>query len=395
MTLLSRLPLLAYGFRPFFLLGAGYAVIVLWPWIASLLQLSGPGTGLPPLLWHGHEMLYGFAFAALAGFLLTALPSWTDAPSVSGGRLAALVGLWLIGRGVFWAGLTGPWLALGSLLFPVVLTLHVIQAFAAAGGRRHLDLALAYVLLVASQFLFHAAVHWDMPFDIVPVTVLHAAANLFLLLIVLTTSRIIRVVVPAALEHSGLSPRFQPSLARERMAVTALALYLLADLIFAGHPAAGWVALAAAAAQADRLSEWPWGRPMLQPYLLFLATAHLCMTAGLIIVGLVPLVDDLPVYAGRHLLFLGAMGAAILAVFCIAGLRHTGRGLQFPAVTWAAFACLLSAAVLRTAVPLLLPAYYLPAGIILPALLWSLAFGLYLFGFGRYLLSRRADGRPG
>lgn len=31
----------------------------------------------PPLIWHVHEMVFGFAAATVAGFLLTAIPNWT------------------------------------------------------------------------------------------------------------------------------------------------------------------------------------------------------------------------------------------------------------------------------------------------------------------------------
>jgi uncharacterized protein involved in response to NO len=43
-------------------------------------------------------MLFGFVMAAVAGFLLTAIPNWTGRPSVRGVRLAILAGVWLAGR---------------------------------------------------------------------------------------------------------------------------------------------------------------------------------------------------------------------------------------------------------------------------------------------------------
>ena len=90
--------LLSYGFRPFFL-GAGvFAVLAMALWIAAL------ATGLPlggdygAVAWRAHEMLFGFAPAVLAGFLMTAIPNWTGQMPLSGRPLAALAGLWLAGR---------------------------------------------------------------------------------------------------------------------------------------------------------------------------------------------------------------------------------------------------------------------------------------------------------
>lgn len=93
--------LLSYGFRPFFLGGAIWAVMTMLLWILSLtlgLSLGGSYGGLN---WHAHEMVFGFSSAVLAGFLLTAIPNWTGGLPVSGPPLAVLVGIWLAGRLAF------------------------------------------------------------------------------------------------------------------------------------------------------------------------------------------------------------------------------------------------------------------------------------------------------
>src|SRR5690554_8155100 len=82
-------PWLAYGFRPFFLIGALYAPIALLPWIGALMQQFTLPMALPPLAWHGHEMLFGFVSAALVGFLLTSIPSCAGFAPIAGNTLAA------------------------------------------------------------------------------------------------------------------------------------------------------------------------------------------------------------------------------------------------------------------------------------------------------------------
>ncbi|MBS0562552.1 MAG: NnrS family protein, partial [Proteobacteria bacterium] len=90
--------LLTGGFRPFFLLAALWAALAVPLWLMLLAGRTDLPTAFPPVLWHAHEMLFGYALATLAGFLLTAVPSWTNRPPLQGAPLAALVALWLLGR---------------------------------------------------------------------------------------------------------------------------------------------------------------------------------------------------------------------------------------------------------------------------------------------------------
>ncbi|MCP4286786.1 MAG: NnrS family protein, partial [Gammaproteobacteria bacterium] len=110
---------LAYGFRPFFLLAGIHAAIAIPLWIALLHGFDLSPTLLPAPVWHAHEMLYGFIVAAMAGFLLTAVPSWTNRRGYAGAPLAALVLLWLAGRVAMTVplGLSPLWAAVIDLAF--------------------------------------------------------------------------------------------------------------------------------------------------------------------------------------------------------------------------------------------------------------------------------------
>ncbi|WP_372964458.1 NnrS family protein [Marinobacter sp.] len=391
-------PWLAYGFRPFFLLGALYAPAALLPWVGALMQQFTMPMALPPLAWHGHEMLFGFVSAALVGFLLTSVPSWANVAHLSGKPLAALVLLWLTGRLLFWLSAMVPgWLvAIVNLAFPLALLIWATPALFSRAGRRHLSIGITLTIYVFAQGLFYVTWLWPgLTGAITPVTVLNSTVNLMLVLIALTVTRIARVVVMAAREETGLSGPVRLTPAREHLAVAALALFVVADFWAPGHVVTGWVALAAAAAQADRLSEWPWGKAMTRLYLLLLTVAYIWMVVGLILLGITALTDSLPGYSGRHALSAGAAGTAILAVFCIAGLRHTGRPLVLPAILWLALLTLLMTVFLRTFVPVLWPEYYLLAGVMLPFVLWLLTYVVYVYSYGRFLLTARADGKPG
>jgi len=391
-------PWLAYGFRPFFLLGALYAPIALLPWVGALMQQFTLPMALPPLAWHGHEMLFGFVSAALVGFLLTSVPSWAGVLPVAGKHLAALVLLWLAGRALFWlsAFVPGPVVALVNLALPVALLAWATPALLSKAGRRHLSIGLALSTYVLVQGLFYLAWLWpDLVAQVALMDLLNIGVNLLLVLIALTASRIVRVVAMAARKEVGLTGPARLTPAREHLAVSVLVLFVIADFLEPGHAVTGWIALAAAAAQADRLSEWPWGRAMGRLYLLLLTLAYVWMVVGLVLVGLTALTDWLPDYTGRHALSAGAAGTAILAVFCIAGLRHTGRSLMLPRLIWVALLALVVTVSLRTFVPLLWPEYYLLAGVGLPFAFWLVAYLLYVVAYGRFLLTARADGLPG
>ncbi|MCL7928699.1 NnrS family protein [Halomonas llamarensis] len=393
-----RHPWLAYGFRPFFLLGALYAPIALVPWVGALLQQFTLPMALSPLAWHGHEMLFGFVSAALVGFLLTSIPSWAGVSPLAGKPLAALVVLWLAGRVVFWCSalLPGLLVALVNLAFPLVLLAWALPALVSDAGRKHLSIGFALCGYILVQTLFYVAWLWPaLIADLSPVSLLNTAVNVLLVLIALTATRIIRVVAMAARSELGLSGPGRLTPAREHLALAVLVLFVVADLFAPGHAVTGWIALAAAAAQADRLSEWPWGRAMGRLYLLLLTLAYLWMVVGLALVGLTALTDSLPGYAGRHALSAGAAGTAILAVFCIAGLRHTGRSLSLPKLIWPGLVALSATVLLRTFVPVWWPEYYLLAGVGLPFLLWLVTYLLYLIAYGRFLVTDRADGLPG
>src|SRR5215203_4142449 len=93
----SNFALWNLGCRPFYLLASVFSAISVLLWAA---QFSGylPAAYLAGPAWHGHEMLFGYTIAIIAGFLLTAVRAWTNQPTASGGALMALAALWVAGR---------------------------------------------------------------------------------------------------------------------------------------------------------------------------------------------------------------------------------------------------------------------------------------------------------
>ncbi len=117
------------GFRPFYLMAAIFAALSIVLWIC---QYTGhlPGAYLAAPAWHGHEMLFGFTLAVVAGFLLTAVPNWTGKPTPTGGALAALAALWLAGRVL----VLSPFPVAAAIVdtaFPVAIAVAIARAAAA------------------------------------------------------------------------------------------------------------------------------------------------------------------------------------------------------------------------------------------------------------------------
>lgn len=96
---LSAHPLWLVGFRPFFLLAclAGLAFPLLWALMFTG-KLPAPASPVSALQWHAHEMFFGFGWAVLGGFLLTATKNWVQVRGWHGPALVGLAAAWVIER---------------------------------------------------------------------------------------------------------------------------------------------------------------------------------------------------------------------------------------------------------------------------------------------------------
>ena len=145
----------ALGFRPFYLLASIFAALSIGLWA---LQFSGM-LGSPYLqgpLWHAHEMLFGFALAVIVGFLFTAGRNWSNRPTPTGAKLAALALLWVAGRVLVltpfgWAA------AVVNAAFPLAAAVALAVPFIASGNKRN----YFFVALLLLMSLATMAVHLD------------------------------------------------------------------------------------------------------------------------------------------------------------------------------------------------------------------------------------------
>ena len=389
----AKWALFRYGFRPFFL-AAGLAALLLVPWWAAALAWGVPlGTSWPAALWHGHEMLFGFIVAAVAGFLLTAVPSWTGARGFAGWPLVLLAGLWLTGRiGVSAsAGLPLPVVAALDLSFLPALAGFVLVPLVRARNRNSPLLAVLLTLWLTNVAFYWGLTHGD---SIFARHALLVGIDIVLLLVTVIGGRIVPAFTSSALKQQGIGISLRAWRGMTPLAVGVMVVAVICDLFRPESVAAGAVALAAGVIQAVRLAQWRMLRTLRTPIVWVLHVAYLWLPVGLVLKGLA-LIFALALAAYYlHALTIGAAALMIMAVMTRASLGHTGRPLVVSRATAYAYGLLAAAAVVRVFGPALLPLAYVKI-VVLAAALWAVAFGIYLWGYTPMLIAPRVDGKPG
>jgi uncharacterized protein involved in response to NO len=386
---MAIVPLLRLGFRPFFLFGVLLAALAIPLWVLALLS----GWSIPAplggwLAWHRHELLFGFSGAIIAGFLLTAVQSWTGQASISGRPLGLLAGLWLFGRLSWWLPSAELLLAL-NVLFLLVVALLMGRLLWTVRQQRNYPIVAVLLLLAAvdALTLFGVQQHndaWQRQGSL-------AAVWLVVAMMTLIGGRVIPFFTQRGLlRATAVQP--WPWLDWLLLLGTVLAGvltgsgWLLQPSVFAAA-----LLMLLGLGHAVRLYRW-FDRGLLSvPLLWSLHLAYAWLVVGCVALALWHL--GLPIAASQalHALTVGAAGGLILAMLARVSLGHTGRPLSLPKGFAVAFVLLNVAALLRVVG---VSFAYQPA-LWSAALCWSLAFVQYLYCYGPMLCRTRVDGHPG
>lgn len=385
------MPLLALGFRPFYLLAGIFAVAGISLWIGIYTGALSVSAYLPGIAWHRHEMIFGFACAVIAGFLLTAVRNWTGQPTPHGAGLAALALLWLAARILI---LTGPPFAAAviDVAFLPMLALAIAFPIVRSANKRNLKLLLVLAGLAAANGAYHLAASGVFPSSIMAVATT-AALDIIAILIAIMAGRVIPAFTASAIK--GANPRqFAPV---ETVAIGTLLLVFAAGIgeVWWSLPDTLWIALlgAAAIAHALRLYFWQPHSTRAVPLLWMLPAAYawLPISLGLRAFGYAGLI---PPTAAVHALTLGAMSALMLAMMMRSALGHTGRPLSAGVIEVAAFMLIQVATLIRVGATVIAPDNY--RGLVIASgLAWAFAFLLFIARYGPWLCRRRIDGQPG
>lgn len=380
---------LSYGFRPFFLGAALFAGLAIFAWVV-LFAGSGHAAFLYlPREWHVHEMLFGYLPALIAGFLLTAMPNWTDRMPLRGAPLLAMFVLWLAGRLVValpWLGPFASTVVDGAFL--VMLALYVWREIIAAGCWDRAPIGVLVGFYACANILFHLSALRGVPTDFPE----RLALSVMTLMLTIIGGR--------------LTPTFTREFFAERNMSGPPEVFSLTDgativLVLAGaitwiiQPESVWAGimlLVAGMASVVRLLRWEGWRTWREPLVLILHIGYGWVGLFLIALGASILGIGLSTANAVHVLTTGAMGAMTLAVMTRASLGHTGRSRHADRLTVAIYLLVNVGALLRIFTPNPdTPTTLTHVLLGLSALGWSGAYLLFALVYGPLLIRPSLD----
>lgn len=391
-------PFLSYAFRPFFLLAGAFAVLAMGQWLLVLAGHPWPAAGSFSTLWHAHEMSLGFAGAVVAGFLLTAVATWTGRPPVQGGWLLLLALAWLAGRGamLFAEALPAGIVATLDLAFPVSLALLATREIVAGRSRRNYGvLALAW-LLVGLTLLYHAAALGFLPESAdrdVERVVAWLLVHVLVVLVAVIGGRVIPAFTTNWLKQRGVTrlPKALPWLERVILPLTVVAG--LSQALFPEGALTALACLLAGLCHARRLAGWRGLATRAEPLLLVLHVAYAWLAIGFLLLAATAAGARLPGSAALHALTVGAVAGMILGMMTRVALGHTGRMLIAARSTVLAYLLLGLATLARVFGPAVEP--LASTAFLWSGALWMAAFTLFLWTYLPILLGPRADAGRG
>jgi len=381
----ERFALWNMGFRPFYLGASIFASLSILLWVC---QYSGhlPAEFLRSPAWHGHEMLFGYTMAVVAGFLLTAVGNWTGKPTPAHGTLMALVALWVIGR-ILVLTPFAVFAAIVNVAFPVALAFGIGGAIVRSGNRRNYFFLALLGLLSTAELGFHLSHLSVLPWS--ERASLQVGLDVILFIMAVIGGRVIPMFTNNGVP--GAQAARNPIV--EKAALIGTLVLIGIDMVPAPVLLVAGVAFLVAVAHAIRLFLWRPLRTRSAPLVWVLHLAYAWIVVYLVLRGLAELGYVAQVFA-IHALTIGAIGGMTIGMMTRTARGHTGRPLKADRYEVACFAMIALAAFVRVFGGMWLSGAY-ALTIVLSGVCWSLAFGLYAIRYWPVLSRVRVDGRPG
>jgi len=374
------------GFRPFYLLASLFSAFSILLWAA---QFAGylPFAYLKGPIWHGHEMLFGYTIAVIAGFLLTAVRAWTGQPTASGVTLMALAMLWVCGRILVMTPYAMA-AAVVNAAFPLTVAVAIgIPLYRARNVRNYFFvglLTLIGLLILAVHLALQGC--FELPS---PRLNMQLAMDVVLFIMVVMGGR----VIPMFTNNGIPGTNARRNVVLEKFALGAVILLFAADLLQLPQPLIAVILLFGALVHSVRLFLWkPW-RTIATPLVWILHAAYAWIVVHLALRGL----SELELLTGSyatHALTVGAIGGLTLGMMTRTARGHTGRPLIADGVELTIFSLIQVAAAVRVFAGITSPSLYM-LSIELSAVLWSAAFSLFAVRYWPVLTRARLDGKPG
>jgi len=384
------------GFRVFFPLASLFAGLTILLWLEALMRGSNPSRGLlTESLWHAHELLFGFTFAVVAGFLLTAARNWTKRNTLHGAPLFALALIWLLARVAMLGLLPLPrWgIAALCLAFPLILLLVLGRVILKARSRRNYGILLLLFALLLAELVVQLEIGGLL--QAVARPALYATLHLMVLLGVVIGGRVIPLFTR---NRTGAQVRSLPTL--DKLAIgSASMVVILAPLEQALtltwlKPALAAVALLSGVMQLLRMRHWGLSAALKVPMLAVLHLGAFWIGAGQLLLALSLYLPSLPTPLALHALSIGAIGTLTVGMIARVSLGHTGREIVASVAMRLAFAAITLSVLARLGGVFMTPAQR--------PLSWWIAGGLFFLAYlilflatAPILMRARPDGREG
>ena len=345
------------------------------------------------MYWHSHELLYGFVVAAITGFLLTAVPSWTGARGFAGLPLIALAGLWLLGRVAMATVGQVPFFvtAIAELsLLPALIFLLIPPLFRTQNRNTPLLIVLGVLWLTDLGFVLSLG---SGDVALAEHTV-RLAIDIALLLVTVIGGRIVPTFTANALRNRGQIAEIATRGWLEKTVIGLMVAIAVLDVLQPNGKLSGTLAAFAAVAQAARLSGWRSFKAAGEPIVWILHVGYAWLPVGLALKASWLLFGAPWAIKWQHAFTMGVLATMILAVMTRASLGHTGRALVVSRAITFAYVLLTVAALVRVFGVVVAPGSYLRT-VSVAGLAWMASFLLYLIVYAPILVGPRADGKPG
>lgn len=387
----ASFPIFNLAFRPFFLLGSMFAAVSILLWVAIFagqIQLSPYGGSY---WWHIHEMLFGFVAAIIAGFLLTAVQTWTGVRSVHGKKLILLVGIWLSARLLLLApSLVPQALVIGlDMLFLPMAAYYLAKPIIKVKMWRN----LIFVPILMAMSAVNAALHYLVLSEQLELT--SKLIQIMVLLVSLVMCIIGGRVFPMFTANGTKTPKVEPIQWLENISIFSVLVALILNIDVLNIPVifSSSALIFAGCANFLRGFRWRIWSTLKTPLVWSLHVSYWALALGLIMLGLAKINIWFTVSIATHAITVGGMGLMILSMISRVSLGHTGRRIVVGPLMTGAFIFMLLAFITRVFAPLFIDDYL--SLIWLSGLFWSVAFGCFLYAYFPVLIKPRVDGKVG
>jgi len=379
------IPILRLGFRPLFLAAAGFSIVALITWAGVLAQSWSFEPYGGSYWWHAHEMLFGFVSTVVAGFLLTAVQSWTGVAGVKGTRLLFLVLLWLSARILifFNVGIASWLIAMVDLAFLPTAAFFLALSIVKVRQYRNLFFVPILVLMSLSNAYMHYGIYSD------DSEWLAIGSRAMVILVAALMCVLGGRVFPMFTANGTKTKKVMPWAWLERLSLFLMAVLVMIFIFMIPLPrqVIAAVFLIAALAHLLRWARWRFWVTFNTPLVWSLHLAYFCIPLGLALFAF-HFMGYLPTFSlPMHVITVGGMGGMILSMMSRVSLGHTGRLIQASRSDTAAFVFIFLALIFRVFGAQW--AAYSTESLLMAAALWCLAYGLFLIKYLPMLIRPR------